>query len=60
MEATCSSDTKVDFQRPTRRHILEDRTLHNDRCESLKSYNIDAFFTNNKNIKVTDLSRFSR
>jgi hypothetical protein len=27
------------FQRTTRRYILEDSTLHNDRCENLKSYN---------------------
>jgi hypothetical protein len=29
MEATCSSETSVDFQRTTRRHIPEDTTLHN-------------------------------
>jgi hypothetical protein len=28
MEATCSSETSVDFQRTTRRYIPEDRTLH--------------------------------
>jgi hypothetical protein len=27
MEGTCSSETSVDFQRPTRRCIPEDRTL---------------------------------
>jgi uncharacterized membrane protein len=27
-----------DFQRTTRRYILEDSTLHNHRCENLKSY----------------------
>jgi hypothetical protein len=37
MEATFSSETSVDFQRPTRR-IPEDRKLHNHRCENLKSY----------------------
>jgi hypothetical protein len=28
MEAVCSSETSVDFQRTTRRYIPEDRTLH--------------------------------
>jgi hypothetical protein len=27
MEATCSSETSVDFQRTTRRYVPEDRTL---------------------------------
>jgi hypothetical protein len=31
-------ETSVDFQRTTRRYIPEDRTLHNHRCENLKSY----------------------
>jgi hypothetical protein len=35
MEAICSSETSVDFQRTT-----EDSTLHNHRCENLKSYKI--------------------
>jgi hypothetical protein len=29
----------VNTQRATRRYILEDGTLHNHRCENLKSYN---------------------
>jgi hypothetical protein len=37
MEATCSSETSVDSQRTTWRYIPEDRTLHNHRCENLKS-----------------------
>jgi hypothetical protein len=28
MEATCSSETSIDFQRAAMRYILEDRTLH--------------------------------
>jgi hypothetical protein len=40
MEATCSSQTSVDFQRTTRRYIPEDRTLHNHRCENLKYYSL--------------------
>jgi hypothetical protein len=45
MEATCSSETSVDFQRITRCYIRKDRTLHNHRCENLKSYglNVDEF-----------------
>jgi hypothetical protein len=38
MEAICSSETSVDFQRTTRRNIPVDRILHNNRCENLKSY----------------------
>jgi hypothetical protein len=44
MEATCSSETSVDFQRTTRRYIPEDKTLHNHRCENLKLYNFIADF----------------
>jgi hypothetical protein len=35
MEAIFSSEMSVDFQR---RYIPEDRSLHNPRCENLKSY----------------------
>jgi hypothetical protein len=45
MEATCLSETSVDFQRITRRYIPEDRTLHNDRWENHKSFIIVQFFT---------------
>jgi hypothetical protein len=38
MEATCSSETSLDFQRTTWRYIPEERTLRNHRCENLKSY----------------------
>jgi hypothetical protein len=38
MEALRSSETLADFQRTTRRYIPEDSTLHNHRCENLKSY----------------------
>jgi hypothetical protein len=38
MEAICSSETSVDFQRTTRRYIPENSTLHNHGCENLKSY----------------------
>jgi hypothetical protein len=39
MEAILSSETSGTTQRTTRRHIPEDDdTLHNHRCENLKSY----------------------
>jgi hypothetical protein len=38
MEITCFSETSVDFQRTTRRYIADNGTLHNHRCEKLKSY----------------------
>jgi hypothetical protein len=38
MEATCSSETSVDFQQTTQHYIPEDSTLHNHHCENLKSY----------------------
>jgi hypothetical protein len=33
----------VETQRTTRRHIPEDDTLHNHRCENLKSYINEVF-----------------
>jgi hypothetical protein len=39
MEAICSYETSVDFQRTTRRYAPEGGTLQNYRCENLKSYN---------------------
>jgi hypothetical protein len=38
MEAICSSETSVETQQTTRRHIPEDDSLHNHHCENLKSY----------------------
>jgi hypothetical protein len=40
MEAISSSETSVDTQRTTRRHIPEDDTLQNQRCENVKSYTV--------------------
>jgi hypothetical protein len=37
MEATCYSETSVDFQRNTWRYIPEDRTIHNNCSEISKS-----------------------
>jgi hypothetical protein len=38
MEAIRSSETSGTTQRTTRRHIPEEDTLQNHRCENLKSY----------------------
>jgi hypothetical protein len=38
MEAICSSETSAATQQTIRRHISEDDTLYNHRCENLKSY----------------------
>jgi hypothetical protein len=38
MEAICYSETLVDTRRTTRCYIPEDGTLHNHRCENLKSH----------------------
>jgi hypothetical protein len=40
MEAISPSETPVDYQRTTRRYIPEDGTLHNHRCENLRSYKV--------------------
>jgi hypothetical protein len=37
MEAICSAENSVDFQRATWHYIPEDRTLRNHRCENLES-----------------------
>jgi hypothetical protein len=46
MEATCSSETSVDFQQTTWRYIAEDRTLYNHHCANPKSYNKNYTFVN--------------
>jgi hypothetical protein len=38
MEAIPSSETSGTTQRTTRRHVPEEDTLQNHRCENLKSY----------------------
>jgi hypothetical protein len=43
MEAICSSETSVETQRTTRRHIPEDDTLHNHRCVNLILQEIGLF-----------------
>jgi hypothetical protein len=47
MEAICSSETSVETQRTTRRHIPEDDTLHNHRRENLKS-NLNGYLIDKK------------
>jgi hypothetical protein len=42
MEAICSFEMSVHFQRTTRRYIPEERTPHNYRCENHKSYDLLA------------------
>jgi hypothetical protein len=43
MEAKCSSETSVGFQRATRHYITEDRTLHNHRCDYTILQYLDNF-----------------
>jgi hypothetical protein len=43
MEAIRSSETSGTTQRTTRRHIPEEDTLQNHRCENLKSYEFIYF-----------------
>jgi hypothetical protein len=38
LEVICSSETSVASQQTTQHHIPEVYTLHNHRCENLKSY----------------------
>jgi hypothetical protein len=45
MEKICSSEMSGGFQRATRRYIPEDNTLHNHRCENLKSFTYSILFT---------------
>jgi hypothetical protein len=37
MESACSSETSVEFCRTTRRYNPKDSSLHNKRCEKLKT-----------------------
>jgi hypothetical protein len=49
MEATCSSETLIDFQRTARRPTPEDRTLHGYSCENLKSSSFFAVWSATNN-----------
>jgi hypothetical protein len=52
METICFSETPVETQRTTRRYIPEDDTLHNHRCENLKSYMLGDICVTNILVKV--------
>jgi hypothetical protein len=47
MEATCLPETSVDYHRTRRRP--QDRTLHTDRCGSLKSRECNTYSLQNNN-----------
>jgi hypothetical protein len=55
MEAIYSSETSVDFERNTQRYIPEDSTLHNHRCEDLKSYIVFILLLSSKTLYVVFL-----
>jgi hypothetical protein len=46
MEATCFSETLVEFQQIARCYIPVDRTLHNYRCQNTKPYIHVEYFRN--------------
>jgi hypothetical protein len=52
MEAKCSSETSVVFQRTIRRYIHENRTLHNHCYGNLKSYKPRVFILFSHSIQV--------
>jgi hypothetical protein len=49
IEATCSSETSVHFQRTTQHYIAEHWTLHNRRSEDLKSWIIRLQYLERRN-----------
>jgi hypothetical protein len=55
MEAIRSSKTSGTTQRTTRRHIPEEDTLQNHRCENLKSYTVTSLSLNE--VDDTDLEK---
>jgi hypothetical protein len=60
MEALCSSEASVDFQRISRRYVPEDRTLCNHRCENLnyescKTYLISFLLLRKRNATPTTI-----
>jgi hypothetical protein len=65
MEAICSSETSVDFQRTTRRNSQKITALHNYRCVNLRSYitNLSSIWgchngaTSLKIVPLRDLNR---
>jgi hypothetical protein len=57
IEATCSSETSVDFQWTTRRYIPENRTLQNRRCENLRSHKQTNQQTNKQTMESIQLPK---
>jgi hypothetical protein len=51
-------ETSVELQRTTRRYIPEDRTLHNHRCENIKSYMKITLFWDVTLCWLVDISTF--
>jgi hypothetical protein len=60
MEAIRSSETLGATQWTTRRHIPEDDTLHNHRCENLKSYKLIQSASSHLNYLTSILILFFR
>jgi hypothetical protein len=58
MEAIYSSKTSVDFQQTTWRYIPEASTLHNHRCENLKSYIKYTTLTQSHNVYAVSFIQF--
>jgi hypothetical protein len=56
-EATYSSEMSVDFHQTTRYSTPEDRTLHNHRCENLKSDTVYYMVTNFSEEIITSILR---
>jgi hypothetical protein len=57
MKAICFSEIYDEFRRETRGYIREDRTIHNDRCENLRSNKLsrvpeDGGCTSLRNVKL--------
>jgi hypothetical protein len=53
IEVTYFSEMSIGFQQTTRRHIPEDISLHNQRCENLKSNKgDDGFIISNEIISI--------
>jgi hypothetical protein len=55
-EAISSSETSGPTQRTTRRHIPEDDTLHNHRCENLKSYTVQNTVSKQNFMKYKEIT----
>jgi hypothetical protein len=54
MEASCYSETSVDFQRAKRRYITEDRTLQYHHCGHLKSHSPAEIFSHTTKLQHSE------